>query len=60
MACWERPAEKYVLGRDVPWVSRLVSLSPLLAHLVVTRLISRGSDANGVTGVRAVEARAER
>ena len=22
LTCWERPAQKYVLGRDEPWVSR--------------------------------------
>ena len=27
VACWERPPQKYVSGRDEPWVSLIVELS---------------------------------
>ena len=27
VACWERPPQKYVSGRDEPWVSLSVELS---------------------------------
>ena len=36
LACWERPPQKYVLGRDEPWVRLSLNLCLPPRHLPIS------------------------